>query len=1097
MEVVLSTSRRWMSALNGAKRQKVAAAIWAAWRDQHRRVAVLTGFTGVGKTELANALRTEAIQDGGASLRVTLPLGGVADLDAFVRDQLAEEAANAGLGEIAQQLSSAASLHSALKTALGARNLVVIDDFQEVFDEGHEPPRQVLQAVEKFTKEGGPGGLLLLVTNRSVAVAWPDGCHLARLEAPAGDDAVAVLRGAVLSAEYQPSAEDAEAAARRLGGNPRALGLLGAQLDRYTMEELLGDEPDIAPGGPADDTFLRALEERLVGKALAGLADEKLRLLDKLAVLRLPASDSLASVLAGGSMKWVENSRPLRNRYLVLLRGKTYQVHPAAREILVRQLHKRTADFKSLHVLAADWYAGPIRKLGKVQSNHLSGLGHCLDEARFHYGVAEAADALGDLLSNLRGYVEKRFHTATPFPVSKGELDARIELLEAVLNEPGAPGTEQHLAQLLEMRRSEGDLARAVIHAKRGTTDQSHAQPWVQWAKLEAEVNGKAAGAEAAQAGVAAVSPGKNLYHVYAVLGACLDHIGKTAEAVEAMWTGYQRDTSKTRHRLIEEAIWCAAASHDLTLLDDLIEKCAADVELGPQLILARVLRLMREGAWQKAAEVAKDSFAANRRYIQTAMLSALAWLGVSNTEEAQAELDRLPQGLHLKLREGGTWLAALAAVQGGDLHRARYCYQVYAGQEAPDSLSGLRAELLREWDERIGVIGEAMPSLNFPVLPAAVTGLDHDVVRPQHGAPVLPDRLKSNGGPAADTTDKKEEPKLTPIFTWVHLSDIHMGHGHAAHKWDQQLVLDALLHDLRSTSARGVPSPDAVFVTGDVAFSGGGKLGAGGAANTEYADAARWLADAARAVGVATDSVYVVPGNHDVDRNMDKDRDVARLIRDLRGEGKLDGSLDDAGDMGKLARRQSKYLDFAKSFAAPCAELYWSATITRNATRISLLGLNTSLLAAQEEDKQGDHGRLQVGKQQWVKQAAGDVTVVLSHHPLMDGWLRDESDAKAWLRKKADIHLCGHVHSADSEALRNGGGGELVTVVAGAAHMDADQASTTSHGYNVASLLRAPDGRLLLRVWPRRWSNKMDFRLDTDNVPDGQHFAEHLIRNA
>ncbi len=1091
----MSTCRRWMNSLHGVARQEVAEGIWAAWRDQHRRVAVLTGFTGVGKTELANALRTEAVQGGGVSLRVTLPLGGVADLDAFVRDQLAEEATDAGLVDLARRLSSAANLQSALKTVLGAHNLVVIDDFQEVLDEGHEPPQQVLKAVEKFTKEVGPGGLLLLVTNRSVAVGWPDGCHVARLEAPAGDDAIAILRGSVLSTEYQPSSEDAEAAALRLGGNPRALGLLGAQLDRYTMEELLGDEPDTAPAGPANAMFLRALEERLVGKALAGLDDEQLKLLNKLAVLRLPANDYLASALAGGSTKWGERSRPLRDRYLVRLRSKTYQVHPAAREILVRQLYQRSEEFKSSHVLAADWYAEPIRKLGKVQDNNLSGLGHRLDEARFHYGAAGAADALGNLLSNLRGYIEKRFHSTTSLQIFKGELDSRIELLEAFLNEPGKPGTEQHLAQLLEMRRSEGDLVRAVVHAKLGTTDQSHGVPWVLWAKLEAEVNGKAAGAEAAQAGVAAVSPGKDLHPVYTVLGACLAALGQTSEAIEAMWAGYQRDTTKKRHRLIEEAIWFAAASQDLELLDDLIEKCAADVELAPKLVLARLLRLMREGAWQEAAEAAKDSFAANSRYVQTAMLSALAWLGVSNAEEAQAELDRLPQGLHLDLREGGTWLAALVAVQSGDLQRARYCYKFYAGEEASDTLNGLRADLLREWDERIGVIGEAMPSLNFPVLPGSVTGLDHDIVRSQYGAPVLPDQIKSNVEPVAETTDKKEEPNLTPIFTWVHLSDIHMGHGDATHKWDQRLVLAALLEDLRLVSARSVPLPDAIFVTGDVAFSGGGKPGSGGATNTEYADAASWLADAASAVGVATDSVYVVPGNHDVDRNIDKDRDIARLIRDLRDKGKLDGSLDDAGDMGKLARRQSKYLDFAKSFAPQCAELYWSATITRGATTVSLLGLNTALLAAQEEDKQGDRSRLQVGNQQWMKHATGDVTVVLSHHPFMDGWLRDESDAKGWLRTKADIHLCGHVHSADSEALRNGGGGELVTVVAGAAHMDADPAVKASHGYNIASLLRAPDGRLLLRVWPRRWSNKKDFRLDTDNVPDGQQFAEHVIR--
>jgi hypothetical protein len=34
-------------------------------------------------------------------------------------------------------------------------------------------------------------------------------------------------------------------------------------------------------------------------------------------------------------------------------------------------------------------------------------------------------------------------------------------------------------------------------------------------------------------------------------------------------------------------------------------------------------------------------------------------------------------------------------------------------------------------------------------------------------------------------------------LFSWIHVSDIHMGHGDAAHGWDQALVLRELRKDV------------------------------------------------------------------------------------------------------------------------------------------------------------------------------------------------------------------------------------------------------------------------------------------------------------
>ena len=39
--------------------------------------------------------------------------------------------------------------------------------------------------------------------------------------------------------------------------------------------------------------------------------------------------------------------------------------------------------------------------------------------------------------------------------------------------------------------------------------------------------------------------------------------------------------------------------------------------------------------------------------------------------------------------------------------------------------------------------------------------------------------------------------------LSWIHLSDLHFGHGDAHHRWDQQLVLDELSQDIPQAIAR------------------------------------------------------------------------------------------------------------------------------------------------------------------------------------------------------------------------------------------------------------------------------------------------------
>ncbi|EYF00027.1 Hypothetical protein CAP_1616 [Chondromyces apiculatus DSM 436] len=343
------------------------------------------------------------------------------------------------------------------------------------------------------------------------------------------------------------------------------------------------------------------------------------------------------------------------------------------------------------------------------------------------------------------------------------------------------------------------------------------------------------------------------------------------------------------------------------------------------------------------------------------------------------------------------------------------------------------------------------------------------------------------------------DPPVPAPLLTWLHLSDIHFGHPSAGHRADRKLVLDKFRADVATYRDIGVPRVDMILVTGDIAWS---------AQTAQYEEARAWLHEVASLVGVDADKIFVVPGNHDVDRNADKDRTTKRLLRDLReNDESLDEVLTDAGDRALLAGRQRAYLDFVKAMGPAClgtppgpeAPLWWRARVEGvGGLKVRLVGLNTALLAADDKDQ----GKLRVGKTQVAELLTGpspaedELVLVLGHHPSQHGWLADQRDVDHELRSRAHLHLTGHVHDHETEALLAGGGMGIVRVVAGAVHGDAAAPGTAfGHGYSFGAIVDGGDGTLQARIYPRRYSDRnRDFRQDTENVPKGHSYAEHVI---
>jgi tetratricopeptide (TPR) repeat protein/predicted MPP superfamily phosphohydrolase len=341
-------------------------------------------------------------------------------------------------------------------------------------------------------------------------------------------------------------------------------------------------------------------------------------------------------------------------------------------------------------------------------------------------------------------------------------------------------------------------------------------------------------------------------------------------------------------------------------------------------------------------------------------------------------------------------------------------------------------------------------------------------------------------------------------IYSWVHLSDIHINHGTAHDQLDQILVLEKLRQDIIDSKTRGISSINAIYVTGDIASTGDNKQTNSIVTDGEYAKANLWLSDLSSAIGLTKRDIYVIPGNHDYQLiSVNDNRNLDRLIEKLRDcRESIDNVLSHQVDKELILARLKNYMSFACNFSPYChvddkesAGIYWQHKLTLpDGINVRLIGVNTALLTMGKDD----YKKLQLGNYPLTSFIAtepiraNEIVVVLSHHPFE--WLNDEANVHAWIKSNCHLHLCGHIHNPETEKQRSGSGGEYIRIVSGAAH--SGSGSLIGHGYCVCEFILC-DKILKLRVWPRKWSDKnKDFRRDVDNIPDSADYVDYNINN-
>jgi calcineurin-like phosphoesterase family protein len=259
--------------------------------------------------------------------------------------------------------------------------------------------------------------------------------------------------------------------------------------------------------------------------------------------------------------------------------------------------------------------------------------------------------------------------------------------------------------------------------------------------------------------------------------------------------------------------------------------------------------------------------------------------------------------------------------------------------------------------------------------------------------------------------------------FSVLHISDLHeRGRRESEPARRERVLGDAWLRNLAEIRDEGV---DLVCMTGDLAQSG---------KPDEYERAGDFLARTLAELGLGRDRLFLVPGNHDVDRSRSRKAwlalrgnihraDQLEVARWIAG-GKTPLGMETAWLNGTF-KRQEAFRAWLKSFGLP-SQLppesphgklgYRSKVRLPNlAFDVWVIGLDSAWLSGSDDDA----GNLRLTDAQLDKLCTNErgkplagFRVALMHHPLSD--LYDWATCRRLLGDTTDLLLHGHVHEVE-----------------------------------------------------------------------------------
>ncbi len=242
--------------------------------------------------------------------------------------------------------------------------------------------------------------------------------------------------------------------------------------------------------------------------------------------------------------------------------------------------------------------------------------------------------------------------------------------------------------------------------------------------------------------------------------------------------------------------------------------------------------------------------------------------------------------------------------------------------------------------------------------------------------------------------------------ISWLHLSDLHLG----KELYNERVVLESLLEDIRKQIQINHLSLDFIFITGDLTFSGQPE---------EFERGREFITHLSDVAKVSMDDIILVPGNHDISRGniLTVARNSRRYLDNREAVADIISNVEEREIYTRGLLNYNQFIASSFSWAQAVEKSPLSFTINKvvGGIPVSVLALNTAWLAYGDGNEKGN---LILGERQareaLDKVDSPKIIITLMHHPF--DWLKwfDSNDVKGMLERRSDFILNGHEHRLD-----------------------------------------------------------------------------------
>jgi len=304
----------------------------------------------------------------------------------------------------------------------------------------------------------------------------------------------------------------------------------------------------------------------------------------------------------------------------------------------------------------------------------------------------------------------------------------------------------------------------------------------------------------------------------------------------------------------------------------------------------------------------------------------------------------------------------------------------------------------------------------------------------------------------------------VTHTLGWLHISDLHFLDKHA---WRDSQPLKKMLDDLEVLLNEGLRI-DLVLCTGDIGF---GETRTQPLA-AQYDDAKFFFDRVLEICRLGRDRLFLVPGNHDIDRSRVLDSQTEWFRSRARSPEQINQKFQDAhAEITHAMARLDPYRQFITNHY-PHIKLdngaTYGAQLEINGISIAITGLNSAWTCADDKDKNqmwlAGEAQLHASNKSVDARTGGTrphLRLGLLHHP--QDWLQptEAQQLRGRLQQEFDFLLHGHAHDQWVHEITTP---QHIVIAAGATTGE----SLQEFGYNLVQV--APG---MAKVYLRRYDTK------------------------